>query len=757
MTLYMLHKTSSLYLPTSPSQTQNHNDPEPPLRDNPSLCYVRIESICIIMNSYDPRLQDLFDGDPDLYEDYHQDYKQGVIQTSTRIGVIISLILCCAPIIYHILSILDYDVLPLPELLWNILVYVTPSRLLDAIESYQNPLRVTNPALKDIPRTHAEKSETMRRVLGLDRPGGIIESVAQAGRRRLSTLPGLNLSAHGDGRPAGLGNWDNSCYQNSVLQGLASLDTLSGYLTNPTIEDPVEGVEKPDMKMAEALGELIATLNDPSNNGRRIWTPATLKNMSSWQQQDAQEYFSKVLDEIDKEVGNVAKLMQTSQGLESDGSTRSGSQTQEPSQISTFRNPLEGLIAQRVGCMKCGYSEGLSMIPFNCLTVPLTRSWECDVSECLDEYTKLEQIEGVECGKCTLLKYQRLLRILVDKQKPPVSDEKTHTQVVDRLASIETALEEDDYEEKTLAKKLNIISKNRVSSTKSRQAVIARPPKSLVVHFNRSIFDEMTGELKKNLSHVKFPRVLDLGPWCLGSSGLTDDVTTEEWLLNPDKPMIASTKRPSRLHGPTYELRAVVTHFGRHENGHYVCYKKVPVLDLADTQNDEKSPHKEQWWRLSDDDVTKASEDAVLGQGGVFMLFYDCIEPGTTKAPEVDISEKCEVAHDVVVPATIISSSRVTDVPILPDLSAAAGIPLPEADDEDLSQSDDQDSLPTTREESIATSVSEYDEEDVSGQDLEDYQPAKAIVVPPYIKKAGDSPTNGDQKILSPGGSLVMV
>ncbi len=370
------------------------------------------------MNPYDPLVKDLYDRDPDYFDfdEYHQDFEEGILRSSTRTGVIIPLIICCLPVIYHILFILDYDLLPLPELLWNILVYVTPSRLLDAVESYQSPLRIENPLLRDIPRTHAAKSEAMRRVLGLDRPGGIIESVAQAGRRRLSTLPGINLSAQADGRPAGLGNWDNSCYQNSVLQGLASLDSLSGYLTNPTIEEPVQGVEKPDMKMAEALRELIATLKDPSNNGRRIWTPATLKNMSSWQQQDAQEYFSKVLDEIDKEVGKVAKLMQSSQGFESDESSGRGSTSSEGLPISTFRNPLEGLIAQRVGCTKCGYSEGLSMIPFNCLTVPLTRSWECDVAECLDEYTKLEQIEGVECGKCTLLKYQRLLTTLVEKQ-----------------------------------------------------------------------------------------------------------------------------------------------------------------------------------------------------------------------------------------------------------------------------------------------------------------------------------------------------
>ncbi|CZS95683.1 related to ubiquitin-specific proteinase UBP1 [Rhynchosporium agropyri] len=682
-------------------------------------------------------LKDLFDGDPDLYEDYHQDFSQGIIKPSNWLGIVVALIIFGIPIVYQILSVLDYDVLPLLELLWNALVYITPSQLLDAVEYHQNPLRLTNPSLKNT-RTHAEKSEVMRRVLGMDIPGGIIESVTQAGRRRLSILPGLNLTTQGDGRPAGLGNWDNSCYQNSVLQGLASLDSLPEYLTSSTVDDSVEvddeDVDKPDMKMAEALRGLIATLKDPANNGRRIWTPATLKNMSSWQQQDAQEYFSKVLDEIDKEVGMIARSSRSSRGFESEGSSEPSSQSQEAPSLSSFRNPLEGLIAQRVGCMQCGYSEGLSMIPFNCLTVPLTRSWECNVSECLDEYTKLELIEGVECGKCTLLKYRRLLTLLIDKEKSSEPSEGALKKVVDRLTAIETALEEDDYEERTLANELTIPSKNRSSSTKSRQAVIARPPKSLVVHFNRSLFDEMTGELKKNLSHVRFPRVLDLGPWCLGSSGSTEDVMTEEWLLYPDKPMIASTRRTSRLHGPMYELRAVVTHYGRHENGHYVCYKKSYESEPEDASDSKEIQRKDQWWKLSDDEVTKASEDNVLGQGGVFMLFYDCIEPGTINTPE---PEKPEVSHTTSLEEEVsitTPSSEITEDLILPDLNLAASTPLPDTDDDDLSESDDQKSI------------------------CEDYQPAKAIMVTPYVHKAGnDSTKNGGQKLMSPDGSLVMV
>ncbi|KAK2629350.1 hypothetical protein QTJ16_000170 [Diplocarpon rosae] len=711
------------------------------------------------MEPSDPRLRDLFGADPDYFDNgYHQDFHQGTVQTSSTTGSIF-LVICLVPVVYQIFLNFGYNLLPLPELLWNILVYVTPSQLLDAVETYQNPLRITNTSLQRIPRTHAAKSEVMRRIIGLDRPGGIIESVAQAGRRRLSTLPGLSLGAQGDGRPAGLGNWDNSCYQNSVLQGLASLGSLSGFLTNSTIEGSLEDVAKSNMKMTGALRELIATLKDPSNNGKRIWTPATLKSMSSWQQQDAQEYFSKVLDAIDKEVGKMVELARPLQGFEQEVS--SGRSSPGPESLALFRNPLEGLIAQRVGCTVCGYSEGLSMIPFNCLTVPLTRSWECDVSECLDEYTKLERIKGVECSKCTLLKYQRLLTNLVEKQKSAEAEESSYKEALERLTRVEEALENDDYEEKTLSQKCSIPSKNRVSSTKSRQAVVARPPRSLVVHFNRSIFDEMTGELKKNLSHVRFPRILDLGPWCLGSSGTAEDPLTEEWLLSPEKPMIASTVRPSRLAGPNYELRAVVTHYGRHENGHYVCYKKFPVPGSDDVEVIDVLGRKEQWWRLSDDDVTKVSEDNVLGQGGVFMLFYDCIAPGTTKNPVPEVSDATKTTTEIQepeVPLRIVESSPGRERPMYSDLTVAVGLPLPNIDDDEISQSDDQESLIMPRE--GFTSVSECDEDEVSEQThSEDCQPSKAILVTPYANRAGHSPNPGkeNQRIMSPGGSLVMV
>jgi ubiquitin carboxyl-terminal hydrolase 1 len=717
-------------------------------------------SICLTMAA-DHQLHDLFSGDPGIEQlQYHQDYRESLWWPHfARADVILPALFIFGAFVYQTLYLLDFDLLPLPEFAWNCLVYLTPYRLIDAVENYRNPLRVTNPAVTGAPRTHAEKSNAMRRMLGLD-TGGIIGTVAQASRRRFSTLPGMKIGAHGaDGRPAGLGNWDNSCYQNSVLQGLASLDSLSVYLSTPNSEETaIEEEPRPNMKMADALRGLISILNDPSNNGKRIWTPATLKSMSSWQQQDAQEYFSKVLDEIDKEVGQVVHTMRRSQGLETEGYSSDNATGSEPSQISTVRNPLEGFVAQRVGCMTCGYSEGLSMIPFNCLTVPLGKAQKYNISDCLNEYTELEFIEGVECGKCTLLKMEDAVATLLERVKDTPGTDLVRKDATERLAAITEALEEDDYDDKTLTQKCKIPPKSRVTSIKSRQAVIARPPRSLVVHFNRSLFDELTGELKKNYAEVGFPKILDLGPWCLGSSGTDADASVEEWLLSPNKSMIATATRPSRLCGPLYELRAVVTHYGRHENGHYICYKKHPTPG-----SDGKEIVKDQWWRLSDDDVMKVSEETVLGQGGVFMLFFDNIEPGATILPDAPLqsgvttrlSDESELMVALRVPLPDIDetsslySTTIKEPTHESELTIASVTPLPDIDDSDISEGEERGSSLATCGES-ATSVSEC-EDDNDEHGLQDYKPAQAILFPPNIQKTG---VHGEDGGAGQGGTV---
>ncbi|KAF7586036.1 hypothetical protein BBP40_009653 [Aspergillus hancockii] len=531
--------------------------------------------------------------------------------------------------------------------LWDIIVFVTPSRVVAALDSKSNSTPTDENAG---PMTLQAKSEAMQRILGLDNSS--LSSLIP--RARSFSGFGTTLLGNNDIVPPGLGNWDNSCYQNSIIQGFASLQSLAAFLERNIDRFGAKGL----FSTHEALKGIIEQLNSADSHGQRLWTPPDLKSMSSWQQQDAQEYFSKVIDQIDYEVQQATRKRTRNLGLKVAGPQENiigAGLIQEKSsdtliatriaEIRSFGNPLEGLLAQRVGCMQCGWAEGLSLIPFNCLTVPLGAGYEHDVRDCLQDYMELEPVEGVECAKCTLLRVQEQLqnllkqveedRLLSNTPDSPSLSDALKSSAQERLKAVQEALENEDFTENTLSKKCHIPSKNRVSSTKSRQAVIARPPKCLVVHVNRSLFDEMTGMLRKNYAALKFPKVLDLSEWCLGATPSGQSII-EAWNMNPRKSMVLQDAKVADHQGQHYELRAVITHYGRHENGHYICYRKyssetfpahVPESVIEADGEKEKT---ERWFRLSDEDVQMVSECNVMAQGGAFMLFYEAVEPNHT-------------------------------------------------------------------------------------------------------------------------------
>lgn len=537
------------------------------------------------------------------------------VSVTTALAYILALVFLLHSLLHHF----DVAVLSPGEALWNALVYITPQRLL--LDANQRR-GLGQPAMWS--QTHAAKSEALRRMLGVGGQTLMQQVPTTAGLvRKMSIATGTMTSSAGPSdAPPGLGNWDNSCYQNSVLQGLSSMESLSRYLREWS-----PNVSLPENSTVTALDETTAKLRDPTNNGRHIWTPAKLKSMSSWQQQDAQEYFSKIMDELDKEVGTATRSLRSKPGIEAAAAVAAEQEETCAPQHELgplSQNPLEGLLSQRVACTSCGFSDGLSLIPFNCLTVPLGSSLEYDIRECFDDYAKVEPITGVDCTKCTLLKAEtELKRMLSSEQssagRPPEDTSalknilrlppEVRAQISQRLTAVQGALDSDDFSDETLNRTCKISKSARVSSTKTRQAMIARPPQNLVVHVNRSVFDESTGTQRKNHATVRYPALLDLGPWVMGPVERASKTGTAAGL--PTEGMWKYV----------YRLRAVVTHYGRHENGHYIAYRQSPPNESEDGADAEGS--RSRWWRLSDEDVSPFSEESVLAQGGVFMLFYE--------------------------------------------------------------------------------------------------------------------------------------
>ena len=599
--------------------------------------------------------------------------------------------------VYYMLNYLDSPVLPIFELFWNALVYLTPTPVISFLHPSANLTAQKHEGNRSFSRSvgYARKSEALRHILGLG-GRGVMLNVQRA--RSISDI-GAMMKATPSSAPPGLGNWDNSCYQNSILQGLAALQSLSNYLVQNTRTEGTDSTRA-------ALRDMLTRLNDPASAGKMFWTPAELKSMSSWQQQDAQEYFSKVLDEVDKEISEAVEAKPQTIGLAAladldlspstpkhetlpelaEASLNTTRPHELPDELAYIiaRNPLEGLLAQRVGCLRCGYVEGLSLIPFNCLTVPLGRQWMYDIRSCLDEYTGLESINGVECAKCTLIHTkQQLERLLSQIQAQTSGDDDMVTSgmlkalkdsSLERLAAVVVALEEEDFSDNTLLKKCQINANSRVSTTKSRQAVVARAPKSLAIHVNRSVFDEITGAQTKNFADVRFPYRFDFGSWCLGG-GVSNNQEVEEWNTDPALSMLSTEIEELPLHlQKVYELRAVITHYGRHENGHYICYRKYPLPKSPDIASTDQPA--ERWWRLSDDEVSQVSQDNVLSQGGVFMLFYEQVQqklaPLNTEKEEVRVQEQ-----DAVDSASGIDERPLVEVPSLAKTDEGGNFQVP--------------------------------------------------------------------------------
>jgi ubiquitin carboxyl-terminal hydrolase 1 len=146
-------------------------------------------------------------------------------------------------------------------------------------------------------------------------------------------------------------------------------------------------------------------------------------------------------------------------------------------------------------------------------------------------------------------------------------------------------------------------------------------------------------------------------------------------------------------------LRAAVTHYGSHGNGHYVCYRSHPkpapkpksredaeassaeaekvegeeVEDVAveEPQEDPSAPQPEQWWRFSDDSVYPVSEEEAH-QGNVFMLFYERIDENAPSTPHAG-AEHTSVLEEAPLPpadVAVIGPTAVDDEAItvaLPD------------------------------------------------------------------------------------------
>ncbi|KAI7871143.1 hypothetical protein BDF14DRAFT_1763513 [Spinellus fusiger] len=335
------------------------------------------------------------------------------------------------------------------------------------------------------------------------------------------------------------------------------------------------------------------------------------------------------------------------------------------------RNPFTGLAASKISCMKCGHTAPIRHHTFDNISLTVPRTSSCTLESCLDTYTKVDTLTDFQCRKCVLIATAEGLSHELEKQRTTEKHQQQKSEAVQKLEKDLHKLKDAiHFNVEAALRGISLTPPSTMAAT-TKQTMFANPPKALCLHLSRSVY-HFSGNIQKNSCNVKFSEFLNLSPYTTNgflntgdpSAALSSHITGQPILsqsrtsrtslvylrnmaggqhfvhgrdgLNvalkskedDDRRLIRnalpSMTLPS-LRGIQYRLNAVIVHYGSHDSGHFITYrrKKLPTgLEIKAPLESTGARPPTMFWRCSDEVIDEVDLETVL-KSEAYMLFYE--------------------------------------------------------------------------------------------------------------------------------------
>ncbi|PHZ07232.1 cysteine proteinase [Rhizopus microsporus ATCC 52813] len=407
------------------------------------------------------------------------------------------------------------------------------------------------------------------------------------------------------------------------------------------------------------------------------------RRITNREQQDAQEFFQLISSALDTEAQRVVQYTRFGGGfkelLSVDSQGQRGSShawlgrglkglVNPVIKRKEFENPLTGLLANRLSCLKCKYTGAIRHFSFNNIQLNLPNKYTATLEECLSRFTDIEYLQDASCRRCSFIATietleQEIARLKKNSKKTnkkkhlaPLQAKKSRMEHLLKMRRIDDDDEEGSKEECM-----------RMSCLSSKQVMLAKPSKILCLHVSRSAYLS-TGMVYKNQCRLLFPEYLDIGPY-----------TTDGADINVEQPQESMSSPSDQSHDRRiYKLMSIVVHYGSHSYGHFVAYKRRIYTDRCECDQC-GAEHKKEiyngqdvWYRISDTKVDECTLEDVL-HSNPYMLLYELDESMSSR-------DCCASASS----RSSISSESSTHVPLFEEKSNDIYSPIDDAAKEAL-------------------------------------------------------------------------